>query len=263
HKSGEGRIDLAAGAGIKDLNLQSDGASSRLHVSQRGLLSRSSGRIDEHGDTSRARHHLTQEFKPLCGQLTTEKIDPCQVAARPREARDQAQPDRVLGDDKDDGNCRGGGLGGKRGGRAHGGDRDRPVTNQLVCQLRQSIELILGPAVFDRHVLALDVAYILQALAKCAQTVRHPGRRSVVKKPDHWHCWLLRARRERPCRCAAEQRDKVAPPHSITSSARARKDSGIVRPIAFAALTFTTSSNLVAWSTGRSAGEAPLRMRPT
>jgi hypothetical protein len=34
--------------------------------------------------------------------------------------------------------------------------------------------------------------------------------------------------------------------HSITSSARARKDSGIVRPIAFAALTLTTSSNLVA-----------------
>src|SRR5262245_25751143 len=45
---------------------------------------------------------------------------------------------------------------------------------------------------------------------------------------------------------AAEQRDELAPPHSITSSARARKDSGIVRPIAFAALTLTTSSNLVA-----------------
>src|SRR5262249_27761767 len=34
--------------------------------------------------------------------------------------------------------------------------------------------------------------------------------------------------------------------HSITSSARARKDSGIVRPIAFAGLTLATSSNLVA-----------------
>ena len=44
--------------------------------------------------------------------------------------------------------------------------------NQIGCQRRQSIELILGPAVFDRHVLALDIAGVLQALAKCAQTVR-------------------------------------------------------------------------------------------
>jgi len=36
-----------------------------------------------------------------------------------------------------------------------------------------------------------------------------------------WDRWLLRARRERPSRRAAEQRDEVAPLHSITSSARA------------------------------------------
>jgi hypothetical protein len=56
---------------------------------------------------------------------------------------------------------------------------------------------------------------------------------------------LLRARRERPRGRAAKERDELAPLHSITSSARARKGSGIVRPIAFAALTLTTSSNLV------------------
>ena len=44
--------------------------------------------------------------------------------------------------------------------------------NQIGRQLRQPIELILGPAVFDRHVLALDIAGLLQALAECAQTVR-------------------------------------------------------------------------------------------
>src|SRR5262249_16488696 len=58
---------------------------------------------------------------------------------------------------------------------------------------------------------------------------------------------LLRARCERPRgRRAAEQRDEFAAPHSITSSPPARNDSGIVRPTAFAALTLTTSSNLVA-----------------
>jgi hypothetical protein len=41
---------------------------------------------------------------------------------------------------------------------------------------------------------------------------------------------LLRARRERPCRCAAEHHDELAPLHSITSSARASKVGGISRP---------------------------------
>jgi hypothetical protein len=46
---------------------------------------------------------------------------------------------------------------------------------------------------------------------------------------------LLRARRERPRGGrAAEQRDELATPHSITSSARTRIESGIVNPIAFA-----------------------------
>src|SRR5215211_632945 len=37
---------------------------------------------------------------------------------------------------------------------------------------RQPIDLILGPAVHDRYVLALDIAAVLQATVKCAQTVR-------------------------------------------------------------------------------------------
>jgi hypothetical protein len=50
--------------------------------------------------------------------------------------------------------------------------------------------------------------------------------------------------------------------HSITSSARNRKDSGIFSPSALAVFRLTTSSNLVGCSTGRSAGFSPLRIRP-
>src|SRR6266540_2179994 len=47
-------------------------------------------------------------------------------------------------------------------------------------------------------------------------------RLSLVEKSDHRHHRLLRARRERPRGCrAAEERDKRAAVHSITSSARA------------------------------------------
>ena len=48
--------------------------------------------------------------------------------------------------------------------------------------------------------------------------------------------------------------------HSITSSARSRNDSGIVRPSAFAVLRLIISSNLVGCSTGSSLGRAPLRI---
>ena len=57
---------------------------------------------------------------------------------------------------------------------------------------------------------------------------------------------LLRPRRDRPRRRrAAEQRDELAPFHSITSSARASSDGGTSRPSAFAVLRLITSSNLV------------------
>ena len=52
-------------------------------------------------------------------------------------------------------------------------------------------------------------------------------------------------------------------PYSITSSARARNDSGMSRPMAFAVLRLTTISNLVGCSIGISAGFAPRRILST
>ena len=40
------------------------------------------------------------------------------------------------------------------------------TTNQISCQRLQPLVLALGPAVFDRHVLALDEARVFQALAE-------------------------------------------------------------------------------------------------
>ena len=65
---------------------------------------------------------------------------------------------------------------------------------------------------------------------------------------------LLRARRERPRgRRAADERDELAAPHSITSSARASSGRGTVRPSALAVFKLMTSSYLVGACTGRSA----------
>ena len=53
------------------------------------------------------------------------------------------------------------------------GDHGDLPADQFGRQRRQPIHLILGPAVFDRHVLALDIAGVFQALTKCAQTVAY------------------------------------------------------------------------------------------
>jgi hypothetical protein len=62
----ESGIDLAARAGIENLDLQSHGAAGRFHLVQRDLRVRSIGRIDENGDTSGPGQHFAQEFEPLC-----------------------------------------------------------------------------------------------------------------------------------------------------------------------------------------------------
>ena len=51
-------------------------------------------------------------------------------------------------------------------------------------------------------------------------------RRPAAQEADHRHRRLLRARRQRPRRRAAEQGDELAPLHSITSSARASSMGG-------------------------------------
>jgi hypothetical protein len=93
-------------------------------------------------------------------------------------------------------------------------------------------------------------------------------RREWRHRPDHGYApnptSLLRVRRERPRRRAAEQRDELAPvAHSITSSARCCKNKGTSRPSALAVLRLITSSNLTGIWTGSSLGFSPLRMRST
>src|SRR5438876_7007945 len=57
HEGGEGRLDLAAGAGVEDLNLQSHCTGGFRYVSYCALGSRV-GRIDEHGDANGLGHQL-------------------------------------------------------------------------------------------------------------------------------------------------------------------------------------------------------------
>src|SRR5262249_169325 len=138
-------------------------------------------------------------------------------------------------------------------------DDGYPAADQIGRQFRQPIIVIVRPEVFDGHVLALDIASFAEPFSECCDKICAPFGRTTEEKPDHWPRRLLRVRRDRPRSRAAEQRDELASPHSITSSARASSVGGTVRPSALAVVRFTTKSNLVGCSTGISAGFAPRR----
>src|SRR5215472_15914229 len=129
-------------------------------------------------------------------------------------------------------------------------DDVRRERGQFCCVPANFAGIGRGPASVDAHVAADGPSQQRQLL----QERPDPGLKFRIirgcgqEHADPTHTLtLLRSRRERPRSRAAEQRDELAAVHySKTSSARARKDSGIVRPIAFAVLTLTTSSNLVA-----------------
>src|SRR5262249_59927473 len=73
---------------------------------------------------------------------------------------------------------------------------------------------------------------------------------------------LLRPRRERPRRRAAEQRDDGAPVHSMISSASNCNELATSSPSARAVCILIPNSNLADCTTGRSEGIAPFRIRP-
>src|SRR6516225_4707823 len=122
--------------------------------------------------------------------------------------------------------------------------------------------MTIGPTIIDRDILTLDEAGVVKAMLHDCNERRIGHWRTTAEQSDHRH-WLLRARRERQRGCAAEQRDELAPFHSISSSAKPDSGSGTVRPSALAVFRFMTSVYLSARWMGRSPGFVPLRMRST
>src|SRR6516164_11461489 len=108
-----------------------------------------------------------QEPQPLGCNLPGEIVDAGSVAARPGKAGDKTKLDRVFSDAEDNRDRRGrsfGCLGSKVAGRR--GDNGDAPAHEVSHERWQTIELALQPMVLHRHVLALDVAGVVEALAK-------------------------------------------------------------------------------------------------
>jgi len=76
--------------------------------------------------------------------------------------------------------------------------------------------LTLGPPVFDRHVLALDIASRFQTSKERHNNIRSVAGRPTAEKSYHWYRRLLRARGKRPShRRTAKKRHEIPPPHKV------------------------------------------------
>jgi hypothetical protein len=98
--------------------------------------------------------------------------------------------------------------------------------DEVSHERRQAIILAAEPVILYDHVLALNIAGFAEAFRERGRMASGAIERSTSDKADHRQLpRLLRAYRERPhSRCAAEQRDDLAPSqlseeHSVPSQA--------------------------------------------
>ena len=142
----------------------------------------------------------------------------------------------------------------------HVGDPDQVVEHLAPFGLRQVQRHALLVPVDGKEVCALPIGEEWRP--------HHPHRVAAVRLLDLDHLGP-QVRYEHGAVRPRQHPSEVQHPHpgeerhSITLSAQIRIDCGIVRPSAFAVFRFTTSSNFVGCSTGRSPGFAPLRILST
>jgi hypothetical protein len=131
------------------------------------------------------------------------------------EACHEAAGDRIGAEDKKNGDCRSGRF--CLPCRLVCRNDGHLSPNQLADETRHTITMILGIAIFNCDVLALDKSRLSETLAKSSGEVRRVRGRRHAQKPDHRYCTLLGARGKRPHaerRCASQKRrSEVTPSH--------------------------------------------------
>src|SRR5215831_11949625 len=189
--------------------------------------------------------YFPEHLSPFCSEAVLPESEPGYVASRSRWARDQAGGDRIAHLCEYDRQGAGSVLQRHHGRLIAGENSIRPHPHEFGSEASQALVIPAWPALLDVDIATFDPPEILQARAERRHAELAFG--VLLRQPRNQHAdavhllALLGARRQRPRRRAAEERDELAPSHSINSSACSRKASGIVRPIAFAVRMLTAS----------------------
>src|SRR5262245_8985455 len=253
-------LELLRQAGVDGMRLQAQDADGTLYLPQRESHGWVAG-IAHDANTPYLRNHLDQQLHLFGTQIGREVHKAGDIPAWPRQTVDEARAHRVSDSHNDDRNSGGRRFGGKGGGCGPSHNDVDFAANELASDVGNLLGRSLRPTIGDGEILPLDVTVLAQGITECPQHCGCRNRGSEKTNPDLFvPLALLRPRRERPCdRSAAEQRDEIAPVHSITLSARRSSVEGTARPMAAAVLRLTTSSKIAGCSTGRSAGAVPRR----
>src|SRR5262249_2807165 len=226
------------------------------------------GGIANDGRSGHLWRELLEQFQPLPDQAVFVEEESSGGGPWPRQTVDIAGAHRVDHSHKHDRHGAGRLYRGCRGGAGSAKNDVRRECDQFFGVSTTAVEIRSAPAVIDSHVVTDGPSQLRQRLHECSDAglcflvVCDLGHEHA--DPPHALASLLRPHRERPRgRRAAEQRDELASPHSITSSARAMRVGGMAKRILEAVLRLMISSNSVASCTGKSAGLAPFRIRST
>ena len=221
--------------------------------------------IPEYGGASQGRAEFLDQLELFGALFGCEYRQSGDVAAWARQACNIAGAQRIADCCHHDGKGAGRLADGLDGLRRMRDDDIIICLNQLGCQRGQSLGIAISVPPLECNGFPVQPTELFQRL--------HKGREALLRlqiapcdRHQHAHApyplRLLRTGRERPTRRAAEQRDELAPVHSITSSAVACSVRGTVRPSACAVLRLITNSNCVGCRTGISAGFEPFRICP-
>ena len=206
---------------------------------------------------------VVQDLQTLGFQIGARHREPGQVSAGPGQALDEAVSDRVVENGEHDGRAHLGieqeanGLRSRR-------DDDVDIAHSEIGRMpAKDFGAALAPEILHLDVLAVDQAVFGEArpeLLHIARIDRYGALGTQIDDDRYRTGLLLRAGRERQQRGRTEACDEFPPPHSITSSATASKVGGTAMPSPRAVLRLIAKTNLLACTTGRSAGLAPPRI---
>jgi hypothetical protein len=174
HDRPEGGVELAFTCRFYDQDFPSDGATCCLDFSQLSLEFRLV-RVPQHRDHSGLGNEFMQQPQLLGRQISSGKHHAGDVAARPAEAGHQACSDRIEAGGENDWNRRRRCLDSRyRNAVRH--DHVHLAADEFCRHPRNPVILIVGPAILDGDVLALDESGLVQALPERTDKVRGAGR---------------------------------------------------------------------------------------
>jgi hypothetical protein len=187
------------------------------------LSDRGSAGFPQDAHARDAGRDLFQQFHPFPGQAEFELDEARDIAVWSPQTLDVTSADRVdaLAHDDRHGAAS---LLQRRRGRADAGQNDlRAERNQFGRISAQARGIAHAPAIIDPQVAPDRPAQLLEPLHEGREArlrLRLVGTRMHEHSNAPYRLALLCARHEWPCRRAADERDELAPPHSITSSAK-------------------------------------------